>query len=71
MIGEAEDAKSIDHLITSAAVTERPTLGFEDLDSKIASGLRKILTENLKDQVAIATGTAQSEKRSLPDRLLG
>ena len=43
-----EDAKSIDDLITSASIPGRPILDFENLDFKIASGLRKILTRNFK-----------------------
>ena len=43
-VGEVEDAKNIDDLITSASVTRKPILDFENLDFKIASGLRKILT---------------------------
>ena len=40
----------------------------ENLDFKIASGLRKIFTWNFKKQVTTAEGRAQSEKRSLTGR---
>ena len=43
-------------------------MDFENLDFKIASGLRNILTGNFKKQVTTAEGKAQSEKRSLTDR---
>ena len=43
-IGQVEDAKSIDDLITSASMTGGPTPDSEKLDFKIASGLTKILT---------------------------
>ena len=42
-IGEVEDVQSIDDLITSASVTSRPILDFENLHFKIACGLGKIL----------------------------
>ena len=41
-IGEVEDAKHVDG--TSTSKTGDPTLDFENLDFKIASGLGKILT---------------------------
>ena len=47
-IGEVEDAKCIDDVITSASTTGDP---IPDFDFKIASGLRKILTRNFKKQV--------------------
>ena len=59
-IGEVEDAKSMDELITSATITGRPTPDFENLDFKIASGLRKILNGNFKKQVTTAEGTSHS-----------
>ena len=40
-IGEVEGAKSIDDLITSASIPGEPIPDFEDLDFKIASGLKK------------------------------
>ena len=54
--------ESIDDRITSASVTADPILDFENLDFKIASGVKKILTRNVKNT---AEGQAQSEKRSL------
>ena len=50
-IGEVEDAKCIDDLITSASTTGDPIPDFEILDFKIASGLREILTRKFKKQV--------------------
>ena len=50
-IGLVEDAESIDDLITSASVTGKPVLVFENLDFKLASGLGKILTRNFPKQV--------------------
>ena len=64
-IGEVEYAESIDELVTSASITGDPILDFENLDFKIASGLRKSLTGNVKKQVTTAEGKAQSEKGSL------
>ena len=66
-IGEVEDAKSIDDLITSASLPERPIPDVENLDCKFASELRKIFT-NFKKQVTAAEGKPQSEKRSLTGR---
>ena len=43
-IGEVEDAKSIYGLTTSASIAGKPTLDFENLDFKIASGLKKLQT---------------------------
>ena len=43
-IGEVEDVSSIDDLVTSASTTGRPIPDVKDLEFKIASGLRKILT---------------------------
>ena len=57
-IGEVEDEKSIDELISSASITGRSIPDFENLDFKIASGLRKILTGNFKKQVTTAEGTS-------------
>ena len=57
--------ESIDDRITSASVTADPILDFENLVLKIESGLKKILTGNVKKQVTTAKGKAQSEKRSL------
>ena len=48
-IGEVEDAKSIDELITSASITGRPTLDFENLDFKIATGLMKNFNRRLRE----------------------
>ena len=59
-IVEVEDAKRIDDLITLP--------DSENLDLKIASGLRKILAGNFEKQVTSANGKAQSEKRSLTGR---
>ena len=64
LIGEVEDADTI----TSTSVTRKPMPDFENLDFKIASGLRKILTGNFKKQVNTAEGKAQLEKRSLTSR---
>ena len=50
------------------SVTGKPTADFDNLDFKIASGLRTILTGNFKKQVSTAEGTAQSEERSLAGR---
>ena len=61
-------AKSIDELITSASTTGRPTPDFENLDFKIATGLRKIFAGDLEKQVAAAAGKAQSEKRTVSGR---
>ena len=59
-IGEVEDANSIDDLITSASKTRKAVRDFLNLDFKLASGLRKILTGNFKKQVTTAEGNAQS-----------
>ena len=67
-IGEVEDVESIDDLITSASVTSRPILDFENLDFKLACGLGEILTWNFKKQVTTTESKAQSEKRSLTGR---
>ena len=67
-IGEVEEVKSIDDLISSASQTGKSILDFENLNFKIASGLRKILTGNFNQQVTTAEGTVQSEKRSLTGR---
>ena len=67
-IGEVEDAESVDDLISSASFTGKSILDFENLDFKIASGLRKIVRGNLKKQVTTVEGKAQSEKSSLTDR---
>ena len=67
-IGEVEFAESIDELITSASLKRSPILDFENLDFKIASGLKKRLAGNFKKQVATAEGKAQSEKRSRTGR---
>ena len=66
-IGENENTKSIDDLLTSASMTGRPILDIENLDFKTASGLRKIQTGNFKKQVATVKEKAQPEKRSLTD----
>ena len=55
----------IDDRITSASFLADPILDFENLDFKIASGLKKIPPGNFKKQVTTAEGKAQSEKRSL------
>ena len=47
---------------------KNPIFDFENLDFKIAGGLRTILTRNFKKQVATAEEKAQSEKRSLTGR---
>ena len=64
-IGEVENAKSINDLSTSASFTGKSIPDFENLDFKIARGLRKILTRNFKKQVTTAAEKVQSEKRSL------
>ena len=48
-MGEVEDAESIDDLIIGAIVKEKSILD-QNLDSKIASGLMKILTGNKSPQ---------------------
>ena len=63
-----EDAKSMVDLITSASVPRKSVPDFSNLDFKIASGLRKILTGNFKKQVTTAEGKTQPEKRSLTAR---
>ena len=72
-ICEVEDAQNIDDLITSASATEDPIPDFGNLDFKIASGLRNILTRNFKKQVTTAEGTALKQRtdHSQADRLLG
>ena len=62
-IGDVEDAQSIDDFITPASTTGRPIPDFENLDFKIASGIRKILQGNFKKYVTTTEGKAQSEKR--------
>ena len=64
-IGELEDAKSIDGLITSISVPWKTNSDFENLDLKIANGRREIQTGNFKKQVTTAEGKAQSEKSPL------
>ena len=54
LIGEVEDATSIDELSFSASSTGDPILDFENLNFKIASGLRNIPTVNFKRQVTKA-----------------
>ena len=51
--------KSIDDLITSTSITGRSIPDFENLDFKIASGFREILTGNLKKQDTTAEDKAQ------------
>ena len=60
-IGEVGDAESNDDLITSSSITGTPIPDFENLDFKIASGLRKNQTGNFPT----AEVKAQSEQRSL------
>ena len=48
-IGEVEDALSINELITLASIAEDPIVNFENLDFKIASGLRNILNRELQE----------------------
>ena len=67
-IGEVEDAKSVDDIITSALINWDPFPDFENLDFRITSEHRKIQTWNFKKQVTTGEGKAQSEKRSLTDR---
>ena len=67
-IVQVEDAKSIDYLITSRSMTGKPILVFENLDVKIASGLRKIQTRNFKKHFTTDKCKAQSEKGSLTGR---
>ena len=66
--GEVEDAKSIDELITSTSITRKPMPDFENLDFKIASGLKKIRTGTVKKPVTTAEGKAQLETRSLTSK---
>ena len=68
-IGELKDVKRVDYLVTSASIAGKPIPYFENLDFKIASELRKILTGNFKKQVTTADRKAQSEKRSLAGKL--
>ena len=67
-IGESDDAERIDDLITSASITGRPILDIENLDFKIARGLRKTQTGNFKQRITTGEGKAQLEKRSLTGR---
>ena len=67
-MGDVEDAKGTDDLITPASFTGISKPDFENLDFKIASGLRKILTGHFKKQVTTAEGKGQSEKRSVTGR---
>ena len=53
-IGEVEDAKRTDDLITPASIAGRSIPDFENLEIKIASGLRKIQTGHFKKQVTTA-----------------
>ena len=50
-IGDVEDATSIDDLITSACMKGKSIPDYENLDFKIACGLKKIPTGNFKKQV--------------------
>ena len=61
-IGEVEDDKSIDDLITSASIIGDLILDFENLDFKIASGLR-----SQQPKAKLNQGRAHSQA----DRLLG
>ena len=63
-IGEVEDAKSTDDLITPAFITGRSIPDFENLEIKIASGLGKILTGHFKKQVTTAEGKGIREEIS-------
>ena len=47
-MGESEDAKSFDALVTSATLKRKPIPAFEDLDSTIVLGLTRILTNTAK-----------------------
>ena len=47
-IGDVEDARSIGGHITSASITRRSMLDFENLDCKIARGLRKFKSPQQK-----------------------
>ena len=67
-VGEVEDAYSIDDLITSASITGEPKADFENLDFKIGSGLRKILTRYFTKKVSTVESKAQAEMRSLTGR---
>ena len=67
-IGESYDGKRIGDLITSSSFTGRPILDIENLDFKIARGLRKTQTGNFKKQVTTGEGEAQLERRSLTGR---
>ena len=71
MFRDIPEAKSIDDLITPASTTGKQVV--ENLDFKIARGLRQILTGKFKKQVTTAEGKAQSERgdHSQADRSLG
>ena len=57
---------------TSASIIGRPIPDFENLEFKIASGLRKILTGNFKKQVTTAEAKLnQRRDHFLADRFLG
>ena len=67
----ASRAKS--HILRNIPQAPAPFTGksipdFENLDFKIASGLRKILTGHFKKQVTTAEGKGRSEKRSVTGR---
>ena len=71
-IGEVEDAESTDDLITSASLIGRLTQDFENLDCKIASRLRMVLTGTFRKQVTTAKEKCnQRRDHSQADRFLG
>ena len=69
-IGEVEDVKSFKKWKRHLSLQATSKLEFEnlDLDFKIASGPRKVLTRIFKKQVTTSEGKAQLEKRSLTGR---
>ena len=67
-IGEVEDVKTFDELITSTSTTGRQIPDFENLDFKIASGLGNVVTGIFQKQVTTAKGKAQSEETSVTGR---
>ena len=67
-IDDVEDAKGVDDLFISASPSRKPMMEFENLDFKVASGLRTNRARNFMKQINTAEGKAQSEKRSLMGR---
>ena len=67
-IGEVEETTRIDDLITSTSITRTPILDFENLDFKIASGLRKNPHKNLQKRSAQQKANLNQQERSLSGR---